>query len=75
MELAAQDRTGQTERGGLAMVLANGRRIEVGLGFNTLQMPSSNLRRGPKKRTLLEAIANPRLPAQSLECVLEQILR
>ena len=35
VELAGRDRTGQRERGGLAVVLASGRRIEVGSGFDT----------------------------------------
>src|SRR5215469_6143224 len=35
VELASPDRTGQRESGGLAVVLASGRRIEVGSGFDT----------------------------------------
>ena len=42
---------------------------------DNLQMSPSNLPRGPKKRMLREAIANPCSQAQSLECLLEQILR
>jgi hypothetical protein len=35
VELAGPDRAGQGERGGLAVVLASGRRIEVGSRFDT----------------------------------------
>jgi hypothetical protein len=35
VELAGPNRTGQRESGGLAVVLATGRRIEVGSGFDT----------------------------------------
>jgi hypothetical protein len=35
VELAGPSRTGQGESGGLAVVLASGRRIEVGSGFDT----------------------------------------
>ena len=35
VELAGPDRIGQSEDGGLAVVLASGRRIEVGSGFDT----------------------------------------
>jgi hypothetical protein len=35
VELAGPDRSGQRESGGLAVLLASGRRIEVGAGFDT----------------------------------------
>jgi hypothetical protein len=35
VELAGPDGTGHTQSGGLAVVLASGRRIEVGSGFDT----------------------------------------